>query len=79
MACRFRADLLLLLFPLSLLLCLQAFPRKLFEILCHEPRDIIGWTDGGDSFIIKDMDTFVVHVLMKYFRHQARFVDILLT
>jgi len=48
----------------------QAFPRKLFEILCQEPGDIIGWTEGGSSFLIKDMETFVIQVLMKYFRHQ---------
>ena len=50
----------------------QAFPRKLFEILCSEPPEVIGWTEpGGASFLIKDMDTFVTHVLMKYFRHQV--------
>lgn len=48
----------------------QVFPRKLYEILSTEREDIIGWTDSGKSFIIKEMETFVTNILMKYFRHQ---------
>lgn len=49
----------------------QAFPRKLFEILCREPGDVIGWSSpGSSSFVIKDMDEFVTYILEKYFRHQ---------
>jgi len=46
------------------------FPRKLYEILDNESEDVIAWTDSGCSFVIKDMETFVTSVLMKYFRHQ---------
>jgi len=48
----------------------QVFPRKLFEILQNESEEVIAWTESGKSFVIKDMDVFVTHVLMKYFRHQ---------
>jgi len=48
----------------------QVFPRKLYEILSNESSRIIAWTESGTSFVIKDMDTFVTDILMKYFRHQ---------
>lgn len=48
----------------------QVFPRKLYEILDNESEDTISWTESGHSFVIKDMETFVTSVLMKYFRHQ---------
>lgn len=30
---------------------------------------MIGWTEGGTSFLIKDMATFTLRILLKYFKH----------
>ena len=36
------------------------FPRKLYEILTNERPDVIGWTESGTSFIIKEMEVCLI-------------------
>ena len=31
--------------------------------------EIVSWSDGGDSFVIKDQNEFSKHVLPKHFKH----------
>lgn len=46
------------------------FPRKLHEILTDESSDVIAWSRTGRAFYIRDMETFVSHILLKYFKHE---------
>mmetsp|Transcript_5527 Transcript_5527/g.9908 ORF Transcript_5527/g.9908 Transcript_5527/m.9908 type:complete len:345 (-) Transcript_5527:56-1090(-) len=47
----------------------QAFPRKLLDIINSEHESVIAWSESGDQFFIYDPDRFAKEVLPKYFRH----------
>lgn len=49
----------------------KEFAEKLFDILGNpHNRDIIRWSDSGDSFIILDTIEFAKSILEKYFKHK---------
>lgn len=47
----------------------QAFARKLYEILTTESEELISWNADGTAFHVKDVDSFSVETLTKYYRH----------
>eukprot|EP00934_Nitzschia_sp_Nitz4_P000082 Nitzschia sp. Nitz4//scaffold5_size260463//254014//254703//NITZ4_001034-RA/size260463-exonerate_protein2genome-gene-0.193-mRNA-1//1//CDS//3329555496//82//frame0 len=48
---------------------LNKFLTKTFHCISESDPSIIGWTNGGDSFTIRDVDAFEREVLPKYFNH----------
>ena len=48
---------------------LNKFLTKTFHMLDQVPDDIASWSNGGDSFTIKDVDRFEATVLPEYFNH----------
>eukprot|EP00934_Nitzschia_sp_Nitz4_P006950 Nitzschia sp. Nitz4//NODE_159_length_47236_cov_74.723851//12194//12865//NITZ4_additional_000005-RA//1//CDS//3329531734//6940//frame0 len=49
--------------------CLNKFLTKTYHCISESDPSIIGWSNGGDSFTIRDIDTFEKEVLPKYFNH----------
>mmetsp|Transcript_6847 Transcript_6847/g.6714 ORF Transcript_6847/g.6714 Transcript_6847/m.6714 type:complete len:192 (-) Transcript_6847:885-1460(-) len=48
-----------------------SFLSKTFDMVSHEDyRDIVSWTDDGNSFVIKDVNEFSSRILPLYFRHK---------
>jgi hypothetical protein len=45
------------------------FLRKTYQMLENCPADIAGWSEKGDSFMIKDPDRFAQTVIPQYFSH----------
>jgi len=45
------------------------FLRKTYQMLETCPQAIAGWSEGGDSFMIKDPDRFASEVIPQYFSH----------
>jgi len=48
---------------------LNKFLSKTYHMLDQCPNEIASWSDGGDSFTIKDVDAFEAKVLPTYFKH----------
>ena len=45
------------------------FLRKTYQMLETCPQGIACWSEGGDSFMIKDPDRFAAEVIPQYFSH----------
>lgn len=45
------------------------FLRKTYQMLETCPQGIACWSEGGDSFMIKDPDRFASEVIPQYFSH----------
>lgn len=45
------------------------FLRKTYQMLETCPQAIACWSEGGDSFMIKDPDRFAAEVIPQYFSH----------
>lgn len=45
------------------------FLRKTYQMLEACPPEYAGWSESGESFMIKDPDLFAQHVIPQYFSH----------
>ena len=46
-----------------------AFPLRLFTMLENEDPAIVGWSNSGLAFRVKDINRFREETLPKYYRH----------
>lgn len=46
------------------------FLRSLYVILSQEDDTVVGWTENGDAFEVRDFTKFTEHILPRYFRHR---------
>ncbi|CAG5098552.1 Oidioi.mRNA.OKI2018_I69.XSR.g15768.t2.cds [Oikopleura dioica] len=47
-----------------------AFLTKLWQLVNEGDPDLVGWSESGKSFIVKDQNLFAKRVLPNYFKHQ---------
>lgn len=45
------------------------FLRKTYEMINTCDRNIAGWSDDGESFVVKDLETFASEVIPTFFKH----------
>ena len=56
-----------------------SFPNKLFALMANEHGTCIQWASHGFAFKICDQNTFLRHIIPKYFRRKSiilNFLDI---
>ena len=47
-----------------------AFLTKLWQLVNEGDPDLVGWSESGKSFIVKDQNLFAKRVLPNFFKHQ---------